>query len=157
MLQFAGKIIELKETQVISEKFSKREFVLDDGKQYPQQVQFQASQERCDLLDAFNVGDMVMSKKLGWSDTIENIGRSMVWLSNKGGYTFDYFKENFIICTGEGFKPKCGMCTLLGKYCKKHKTKGRSPRRRKNHEKNLHKATSYATKKRRQISSSFKN
>ena len=50
-----------KDTQVVSEKFSKREFVvtLDASTQFPQHVPFQVSQDKCVLLDKFNVGDEV--------------------------------------------------------------------------------------------------
>jgi single-strand DNA-binding protein len=48
-----------KDTQVVSDKFSKREFVmtLDPNDKYPQHVPFQVSQDKCGLLDGFNVGD----------------------------------------------------------------------------------------------------
>jgi hypothetical protein len=45
-------------TQVVNEKFSKREFVLTteaDGK-YPQHISFQCTQDKCSLLDKFNEG-----------------------------------------------------------------------------------------------------
>ncbi len=44
-------------TQQVSEKFRKREFVLEiqDG-QYPQQVKFELAQDKCDLLNSFQVG-----------------------------------------------------------------------------------------------------
>ena len=50
-----------KDTQVVNEKFSKREFVvtLDSTTQYPQHVPFQVSQDKCGLLDKFNVGDEI--------------------------------------------------------------------------------------------------
>ncbi|MBB3696074.1 DUF3127 domain-containing protein [Flammeovirga yaeyamensis] len=53
-----GKIEKLFETQQVSDKFKKREFILliQDG-QYPQYIKFQATQDRCNLLDSFNEGD----------------------------------------------------------------------------------------------------
>jgi hypothetical protein len=50
-----------KETQVISDKFSKREFVLttDQSTQYPQYISMQLTQDKCSLLDAYNVGDEI--------------------------------------------------------------------------------------------------
>ncbi len=44
-------------TQQVSEKFRKREFVLEiqDG-QYPQTVKFELAQDKCDLLNGFQVG-----------------------------------------------------------------------------------------------------
>ncbi len=43
-------------TQQVSEKFRKREFVLEiqDG-QYPQSVKFELAQDKCDLLNGFEV------------------------------------------------------------------------------------------------------
>ena len=44
-------------TQVISEKFSKREFVIETNDQYPQLIMFQLTQDKCNLLDGFGVGN----------------------------------------------------------------------------------------------------
>jgi hypothetical protein len=57
MLQHTGKLIVLGETQQITDSFSKREFVLEDSSEYPQTVLFQATQDRCSLMDGFKVGD----------------------------------------------------------------------------------------------------
>jgi hypothetical protein len=46
-------------TQVVSEKFSKREFVIETTDQYPQQVMFQLTQDKCELLSAFKVGNQL--------------------------------------------------------------------------------------------------
>ncbi len=48
-------------TQQVSERFSKREFVLSltDNPKYPQLVQFQLTGDRCTQLDGVNVGDEV--------------------------------------------------------------------------------------------------
>jgi len=47
------------DTQVVSDKFSKREFVLttDTATQYPQYISLQLTQDKCALLDQFQVGD----------------------------------------------------------------------------------------------------
>ena len=47
------------QTQVISEKFSKREFVIETEDQYPQLVMFQLTQDKCNLLSAFKVGNQI--------------------------------------------------------------------------------------------------
>lgn len=45
------------EAQQVSEKFKKREFVLtDNSSQYPQHVSFQLTQDKCNLIDSYNVG-----------------------------------------------------------------------------------------------------
>jgi hypothetical protein len=50
-----------KDTQQVSEKFSKREFVMttDMTTQYPQYISMQLTQDKCALLDAYNEGDEV--------------------------------------------------------------------------------------------------
>lgn len=55
-----GKLVDVFETKQISDRFSKREFVLElaDGK-YPQTVLFQATGDRCSMLDDFNIGDEI--------------------------------------------------------------------------------------------------
>ena len=46
--------------QKVSEKFRKREFVItDNSSQYPQFIIFQLTQDRCGLLDSYNVGDEI--------------------------------------------------------------------------------------------------
>lgn len=47
------------ETQKVSDRFSKRDFVLttDANTPYPQYVSFQITQDKCSLLDQFNEGD----------------------------------------------------------------------------------------------------
>ena len=47
------------ETQQVSDKFAKREFVImtDTTTQYPQAINFQLSQDKCGLLDSYNVGE----------------------------------------------------------------------------------------------------
>ncbi len=50
-----------KDTQQVSEKFSKREFVIttDLSTQYPQYISMQLTQDKCALLDAYNEGDEI--------------------------------------------------------------------------------------------------
>ena len=59
MFKLEGTLKVANETQVISEKFSKREFVIETTDQYPQQVMFQLTQDKCNLLDAFKVGNQL--------------------------------------------------------------------------------------------------
>ncbi|WP_266205596.1 DUF3127 domain-containing protein [Pontibacter kalidii] len=55
-----GKLYEIFDEQQISDKFKKREFVLEipDGS-YTQYVKFQLTQDKCNLLDTYNNGDEV--------------------------------------------------------------------------------------------------
>ena len=54
-----GAIIVLNPTVKVSDKFSKREFVIQTEEQYPQQIQLQLSQDKCSLLDSFTLGQVV--------------------------------------------------------------------------------------------------
>ena len=75
-LQVKGKLKVKGSEQAISDRFRKREFVLtDDSSQYPQHISFQLTQDKCALLDAFNIGDeMTVSFNL----------RGREWTSPKG-------------------------------------------------------------------------
>lgn len=60
MYKFQGKIKVINDTQEISEKFKKREFVVTDtSSMYPQDVMFQSVQDKCAILDEFSVEDEV--------------------------------------------------------------------------------------------------
>ena len=55
-----GSIKVINETKAVSDKFKLREFVVTDSSgQYPQIIQFQSVQDRCDMLDNFKEGDNV--------------------------------------------------------------------------------------------------
>jgi single-strand DNA-binding protein len=58
--QLTGKLKKIDPIVQVSEKFSKREFVItDESSQYPQDILFQSVQDKCSLLDTYNVGDVV--------------------------------------------------------------------------------------------------
>ena len=59
-MEVTGKLRAIFDTKQVSERFTKREFVLElaDGK-YPQTVLFQLTGDRCANLDSFQVGDEV--------------------------------------------------------------------------------------------------
>lgn len=59
-MEITGKIKVKGNAQQVSDKFKKREFVLtDNSSQYPQYIQFELTQDKCSVLDNFNVGDEV--------------------------------------------------------------------------------------------------
>lgn len=60
-MEATGKILKTFETKQVSEKFSKREFVLElgDNPKYPQMVLFQLTGDRCEQLDGMQEGDSV--------------------------------------------------------------------------------------------------
>ena len=59
-MNIKGKIKVINPTNVVSEKFSKREFVLtENSSQYPQDLLIQLTQDKCSLIDGFNVGQEI--------------------------------------------------------------------------------------------------
>jgi len=60
-MEFTGQIKRIGTTQIVSDKFSKREFTVVDKpeSEYPQTVQFELHKDRCDVIDSFKPGDMV--------------------------------------------------------------------------------------------------
>ncbi len=60
MFKLSGVVKEVFETQQVSEKFAKRDFVITDASSmYPQHISFQTTQDKCSLLDAVSVNDQV--------------------------------------------------------------------------------------------------
>lgn len=64
VLAIEGEMLEVKATQVVTDKFKKREFVvkMESGsgdKKYVEEVLFEAQQDRVDLLDNVKTGDKV--------------------------------------------------------------------------------------------------
>jgi len=60
MFKLTGTVKVLNNTVQVSEKFSKREFVVTDtSSMYPQDILFQATQDKCSLLDAVQVNEQV--------------------------------------------------------------------------------------------------
>ena len=60
-MEFTGTIKRIGDTQVVSDKFSKREFTVVDKpeSEYPQTIQFELHKDKCDVIDSFKAGDMV--------------------------------------------------------------------------------------------------
>jgi len=63
-IEATGKLHTIFETKQVSERFSKREFVVElaDNPKYPQTVLFQLTGDRCTQLDGMAVGDPVRIK-----------------------------------------------------------------------------------------------
>lgn len=59
MFKLTGTIKVIGDTTQVTEKFSKREFVITEQSKFPQDISFQLMQDKCSLLDAFKVGGQV--------------------------------------------------------------------------------------------------
>lgn len=60
-MDISGKLIEIFDAKQISEKFRKREFVVEysENEQYPQYIKFELTQNNCELIDSYSKGDFV--------------------------------------------------------------------------------------------------
>ena len=60
-MEIKGNIKKILPTVEISDRFRKREFIVEYSKnpEYPQVIQFEMVQDRCELLDQFNEGQQV--------------------------------------------------------------------------------------------------
>jgi hypothetical protein len=60
-MNLKGKLIEINETQLVSNTFEKREFVVEyaENPQYPEYIKLEAIQDKCALLDKFKVNQDV--------------------------------------------------------------------------------------------------
>ena len=76
-MQVQGKIHATKEAEQVTQRFRKREFVLEleADSRYPQYVQFQLTGDRCESLDGFSKGEDVR---------VEFSLRGREWTSPKG-------------------------------------------------------------------------
>ena len=60
MYKLTGTVKVIKDTVQISEKFAKREFVINDASSmYPQDIMFQSVQDKCSMLDGYTEGETV--------------------------------------------------------------------------------------------------
>ena len=59
-LQQKGVIVKILPTEKVSDKFQKRSIWLRTEDQYPQTIDFQMTQARCDLADAYTEGEQVV-------------------------------------------------------------------------------------------------
>ncbi len=114
-LEISGKLLVKYDTQQVSEKFKKREFVLElieeiNGNQYTNFAKLQLVQNKTDIIDRFNQGDMVkvsfnikgnsyVDKKDGQTKYITNLDAWRVEAagaapSNSGGQSAPAYNNN---------------------------------------------------------------
>jgi hypothetical protein len=58
-MEIAGKIKVINPTKQVSDTFKKRELVVTTEEQYPQHVLIDFVQDKCSVLDGYNVGENV--------------------------------------------------------------------------------------------------
>ncbi|MBK6979254.1 MAG: DUF3127 domain-containing protein [Cytophagaceae bacterium] len=58
-MEVSGSIKVINAEQQVSATFKKRELVVTTDEQYPQHIMIEFTQDKCDLLNQYNVGDFV--------------------------------------------------------------------------------------------------
>lgn len=60
-MQLSGKVHEIGQTVVVSDKFKKRELIIEyaDNPSYPEFIKFEATQDKISLFDSLSVGQNV--------------------------------------------------------------------------------------------------
>lgn len=59
MAQLKGKLLLKKDTEIFTEKFKRREFVLETIEQFPTKIPMQAVNDKVGILDSFEVGQEI--------------------------------------------------------------------------------------------------
>jgi len=59
MSTIKGKVIVKKDTVKVTEKFSKRTFVILEAGDYPQEIEVELQQDKCSLIDTIEVGQEI--------------------------------------------------------------------------------------------------
>jgi len=95
-MDLSGTIEVIKETQVISEKFRKREFVINTGGDYPELIQLEMVQDKCPNLDNNQVGQVV--------DVSFNL-KGRAWTNPQGDVKYFLTAQAWMVKVAEGAAP----------------------------------------------------
>lgn len=81
-METTGLLKVKEQTQKVNEKFQKRDFVIttESNTPYPQQITFQITQDKCNLLDKYQIGDNIK---------VHFNLRGREWKSNEGNKFFN--------------------------------------------------------------------
>lgn len=58
-LKTIGRLKRISEIQQVTDTFKKREFSIETDEQYPQTIGFEIVQDKVNLIDGYNVGDLI--------------------------------------------------------------------------------------------------
>jgi hypothetical protein len=86
-MEIAGKIVKIGSTQQVSDRFKKRELVVEYAKnpEYPEYVPIEFVQDRVDKLDEFKVGQNVtVNIEVGGRKWVSPAGETKYFVSVKG-------------------------------------------------------------------------
>lgn len=80
-MEITAKFLLAKPTQVVSSTFSKREVIIETQETYPQEIQLDFLQDRVDLIDSYNVGDILKFHINLRGKKSEKIGEPTRWFN----------------------------------------------------------------------------
>jgi hypothetical protein len=84
-MEVTGRIKVLSAEQQVSASFKKRELVVTTEEQYPQHIMIEFTQDKCDLLNNYKIGDVVkVSINLGGREWINPQGEAKYFNSVRG-------------------------------------------------------------------------
>ena len=84
-MQVIGKIKLINPVQQVTESYKKRDLVVTTDEQYPQHISIEFAQDKCDLLNSYNVGEEVkVSINLGGREWVNPQGETKYFNSVKG-------------------------------------------------------------------------
>src|SRR6186713_1941583 len=97
-LEITGKLVEKYDTHIVNERFKKREFVLElvedvNGSPYTNYAKMQLVQNKCDILDRFQIGDTLKVNFNIKGNRYEKDGRTS-YFSNLDAWRLDKVDPN---------------------------------------------------------------
>jgi len=74
-MNLVGFLKSVKDTQVVTDKFQKREFVIETNEKFQQTIQIELQGDKCDIIDAYSIGQEI---------TVDINIRGRVWVNPQG-------------------------------------------------------------------------
>jgi hypothetical protein len=111
MYVLKGKVKMVGATLQVSEKFSKREFVVtDDTNMYPQDIMLQLTQDKCGLIDSLVIGDEVeVSFNLNGREWVNPKGEVKYFNALDAWKVVRLGSNAVKDAQGQGFEPKASV------------------------------------------------
>lgn len=104
VVKVTGTIVELFNEVQISEKFKKRELVVQTDETYPQEIIIQFTQDQCSILDNFGEGQVVEVSYNLRGRSWESPSGEKKWFNTIQGWRIDSIEGNIKPPSGDSAK-----------------------------------------------------
>lgn len=104
IVKVTGTIIELFNEVQVSEKFKKRELVVETDEKYPQEIIIQFTQDQCSILDNFGEGQVVEVSYNLRGRSWESPSGEKKWFNTIQGWRIDSLESNTQASSGDSTK-----------------------------------------------------